>query len=211
MFRSNIDKLEMNLDTVYYLPYSHHMHNNSGGGESEKKRGLFLPKLKSIFLYRNGDLILTVEGAYIKKHQYFIDDSSQDDVFVMKTTANGRLIWDKTIQKNPGSIIGVLDDKYISSLSSLSEEKCVIVFNRYKGVKRNKSGEPVFKSSAKVNSWTYLLQIDSSGSISYKSVSSNVERYSVFAVKSGIFINENTLLVQGNLNGDRSLFKIVVQ
>jgi hypothetical protein len=211
MFRANIDKKEMNLDFVSFIPFSHHLRNNSSGEGSKKSGGLFLPSLKGIFLYKNGDILMATEGAY--KASGGLNDffSSHDDLFLMKAAANGQLIWDKLVQKIQGPGLGVLDNKYLSYLSNLNEDKCVLVFNSYRGAKKNRSGEPVFKSSAKVNSWTYLLQIDSNGTIPYKSVSSNVEGYSVFAVKSGIFINENTLLVQGNLNGDRSLFKIAIQ
>lgn len=209
MFRANIDKKALALDVVHYIPFSLHLDIIKRGKWFQKHGGLYSPNLKSIFLYENGDLILSAEEEYQTtsgNHTF----SNNNEIFVMKVNASGLLIWDVLVQKIQGNGLGVMDRKYFSYLSNIRDDKCDFVFNGHKDVKITGENEYEFQSSAIANSSAYVLEIDNTGSVSYKTVNSNFEENFVLEVKTGIFINENTFLVQGKLNGDRSLFKISI-
>lgn len=207
MFRANIDKEAMALDAVHYIPFSLHLVKTKRGKGLQKRGGLYSPNLKSVFLYENGDMTLSVEEAYKTtngNHTF----SSNNDIFVMKVNAGGRLIWDRLVQKVQGTGLGVMDSKYFSYLSNLREDKCAFVFNSHKDVERVNSSEHIFKSSSLANSWAYLLEIDKAGNASHKTLNTNFDDVFVLNAKSAIIINENTFVAQGKLKGDLQLFKI---
>ncbi len=195
-------KDDLTIENKSFQPFNNQFFEDkykSGAKVSKKRKELRNLDFKSVFLEKDGSVIINAEEFYITQHYvatqnggYWTTTYHFNDIITVKLDANGKLLWARNINKAqtlPAT----------ASFTAIDVNgKNYIFINASDKIKKLSNNRIGFKQTGAKKSNLYVILIDKNGEMTYKKLIDDKESKVWYKVSDGIVdTKNNSVIFQG--------------
>lgn len=216
----NINKAKFNVNKFSFNPFTKQFMIDKYGEErgtrkEEKGKELSHLTFKGLHIDDKGNVFFNAEEHFNTYMQGYNGSSSKtiyhyNDIFACKINSAGEMEWARNINKvHSTSAVYTLD--YYSYLSTLKDNRMIILLNGSDKVKKMKDGRVRFINCPVKKLSLYAIEILPSGDFNYKQVISNDESKVSYKVSQGVISdNFDAVILEGNKGKKKGVVKLTL-